>query len=456
MKWFIMLRTGHEGPYSLDALVKRKIALEMKVWAEGLSAPVTLAVAVENSRKIIEQLVPVITAVESEKEEDEIPPFLNPAPEEDFPPPIPGPEYERESEASFVPNGPISTLKIRHGLALVVLLIVGFSLKEWVKTQEKFSISRATGMSPELFQKIVDDFKFDGWNKRIFFKEYVPSDMSNIWLVTSSFQNCQVDALFTSFKGKLLAVGDERVTFRASTQLKNHIAEFSKFEFTTGNKIIPGLYEMDLKATNCAWDSMPAKWGNFFAGPDQAYITRMKVVLYHKGNVEFNTILDKLIKKKMQLEIKNQNQEELFWQDLQQKFQTLIAISLQIEQLLLELSETSPEEFNKNLKLTVDKFTKNHGRFLTEFVVGNEKYFQELENSELSNMSHKRKYEKLIRIDSKNIGLESMKIIEQLQSWKKPNQQDLKRMDTKVKKAFETLKSTLNHRIIQLTEDRAN
>ncbi|MBA2405368.1 MAG: hypothetical protein H0V66_11400, partial [Bdellovibrionales bacterium] len=85
-----MLRTGHEGPYSLDALVKRKIAPEMKVWAEGLSTPVTLAVAVENSRKIIEPVIPLSVV---EPEEDEITPSLNITPEDDLPPPIPEPEY---------------------------------------------------------------------------------------------------------------------------------------------------------------------------------------------------------------------------------------------------------------------------------------------------------------------------------------------------------------------------
>ena len=71
-----MLRTGHEGPYSLESLIQRKIAPEMKVWAEGLSAPVTLKVAVENSCKIIQVV----------SEEDEIPPL----------PPLPQKEKEEE------------------------------------------------------------------------------------------------------------------------------------------------------------------------------------------------------------------------------------------------------------------------------------------------------------------------------------------------------------------------
>jgi hypothetical protein len=108
----------------------------------------------------------------------------------------------------------------------------------------------------------------------------------------------------------------------------------------------------------------------------------------------------------------------------------------------------------KNLKVAVDKYTQKFGSTLTEFVVQNEKYFQELKKSEISSLSQKRNYEDLVRLTSKNIGFESMKIIEQLQSWKKPNQNDLSKMEIKVKHQFEALKKGLNQRLIQITEDR--
>lgn len=446
VKWFIMLPTGHEGPYSLDALLRRKTSPEMKIWAEGLPLAVPLKVAVQNSQKLL------IEVQESVTEEDEIPPLPDLSEQEESVPPVPVETYDEKVVADI----PIleQGLKKKLGLIIGVLLILGFGLKEWVKSQEHFSIHRPTGMNPELFQKITSDFKFEAWNKKIFFKEYVPADMSHIWMVTSSFQTCQVEAQFSSVNGKLLAVKDEKIVFKTSAKLSNHITEFSKFDFISGNKIVPGLYEMDLKATACSWDGMGAKLGNWFKAPDPEYITRMKIVLYHKGNVEFNSILDKLIRKKMAFEIKNQNQEELFWLDVQQKLQTLLAISLQIEQVLLEFVEKSPEGFSLNLKQTVDKYTRDFGRFLTEFVVANEKYFQEMEKSEIAHINKKRDYEKIIRLTSKNIGLESMKIIEQLQSWKKPTKKDLGRMETKIKKQFEVLKEGLNQRIIQLTEDR--
>lgn len=440
VKWFIMLPTGHEGPYSLLSLIKRKISPEVKIWAEGLPSSVAFKLAIQNSEEVIKPV----------SEADEIPPI--PVMDEENEEVPKSEEVEKNGENKVSDSS--FQLKKKIVIFLGLMLLIGFGIKEWVKTQEIFSLSRANGMDPGLFQKISSDFRFEGWDKKIFFKEYVPADMSRIWMVTSSYQTCKVSASFSSVTGKLLSLTDEKISFTSSTRLTSHLAEFSDFNFSSGTKIIPGLYEMDLKASNCNWDGIAAKLGNLFKSPDSDYVTRMKVVLYHKGNAEFVSILNNLLNKKLKLELKNQNQEELFWQDLQQKLQTLLAITLQIEQLLLEFVESPPKNFKNNLKNTVDKYTRNYGHFLTEFVVANEKYFQELEKTDISGLSKKRLYEKTIRITSTNIGLESMKLIEQLQSWKNPNKKDLTQMEAKIKKQFELLKESLNHRIIQMTEDR--
>lgn len=437
-----MLPTGHEGPYSIEALMKRKTSAETKIWAEGLTQALPFKVVLEKSYG---PPVSIHPEPPSEPEQDELPPPLPPLPLEDGPP---------ADAAAITPEVAVSSGKKIAVVVVATLLLVGFGIREWVKSKEHFSIKRASRMSPELFEKINQDFKFEGWNKRIFFKEYVPADMSHLWLVTSSYQNCKIEANFNSLNGKLLSPEEEKVSFKSTTQLSHHIAEFSQFEFSSGSKIIPGLYEMDLKATDCTWDGVTSRLANWFKAPDETYVTRMKVVLYHKGSVEFNTILDKLIRKKMELEIKNQNQEDLFWQDLQQKLQTLLAVSLQIEQLFLDFTETIPKNHPASLKHLVDKYTSNYGRFLTEFVVQNEKYFLELGQSELSNLSQKRTYETMVRLTSKNIGFESMKIIEELQAKKRPSKKEFNEINEKVRKKFELLKDVINRKIIQLTEDR--
>ena len=441
-RWFIMLPMGHEGPYSLNSLESRKSSPDTKVWAEGLNGPILLKLAIEKSAMI--KVFKVIEEV----------PALPPLPVEEDVPPLPIEDLGEQPDSLIVTHP--NNLKKSLGLVIGVLLVIALGLKEWVSTQEQFSFQRAKGMNPELFQKISSEFKFEGWEKKIFFKEYVASDLSHIWLVTSGFQKCQVQASFTSLKDKLIATDDVKISFKSSATLDGHVAEFSQFEFVSGSKIIPGMYEMDLEASQCSWDGLAASLGNFFRSPEEKYVTRMKVVLFHQGSAEFNLLLAKLVQKKMDMVLKNQNQEELFWQDLQQKFQTLLAITLQIEQLLLDFTETSVFDFSKNLKIMVDNYTRNYGRFLTDFVVANEKYFLELEKSELLNMSIKRPYEGVVKLTSKEIGLESMKIIEELQRTKKPSKEILRNISLKARKRFELIKNGVNKKILQISEDRIN
>jgi hypothetical protein len=44
----------------------------------------------------------------------------------------------------------------------------------------------------------MESLQFQGWDRPIFFKEFVPIDLSHIWLVTSSYQHCKVEAQFSS------------------------------------------------------------------------------------------------------------------------------------------------------------------------------------------------------------------------------------------------------------------
>lgn len=441
MKWFILLPTGHEGPYSLSKLEllvnQKKIAIDVKIWAEGLGEPVRLKEALSPPEIVQEEIIP----------------DLPPLPIEEDVPPIP---FLEETEEIEIPPTPPAkkniTLRVWSFIFISVVLMLFFAFGNVLQNLETITISRLPKMTMELHERILKENTFDSWDKKIFFKEYLPDDHSHIWLVTSSFQECSVEATFQSLKGKLLSMEDESVAFKTSGALKNHVVEFSSFEFTSGSKIIPGMYEMDVKATNCEWDGFVPMLMNKFKGPDSDYLARTKVVLFSKGAVEFNTILDKLIQKKMAIELKAHSQEELFWQNLQQKFETLQAVTLQIEQLLLDYLENEPKQFKTNLRPMVDLYTKQFGSFLTTFIVENEKYFQELKEG----ASRQRNYELMVKLTTKRIGLESMKFIEEFQSIKKtPSKKDLLAYSSRVKSVFSSVKNDISQKIIQISEDRS-
>lgn len=479
VRWFILLPTGHEGPYDLLSIMRScqqgKIGREVQVWAEGLKQPVTLDQALlysESSSAFAPPPVPssqaepkkemTATAQENTElanahelaerlsEEAEIPPL----PSEGVPvnPVVSGSGPEDKVLAPGTPVRKKSGFPyLLSGILLTGLLFTLF-IFQWIKGQENFEIRRYPKMSVEVHHRIQKEFPFKGWGERIFFREYVPADLSHVWLVTAGHQKCEVDASFQSIKGKMISVRDENVAFSTKGILANHVVEFSALDFRSGNKIVPGMYELDVKAAHCEWGSMAAKVANLFNPVEKEYMARMKVILYPKGPLEYNIALTNLLKKKEEEELKEKGKEQIFWQDLQQKFQTLLAISLQIEQHLLDLLESDPKVFRQKLVPAVDTYTRKFGNFLTNFVVANESYFNQL--GDLKESSKKRKYEVMVNSTFKRIGHESMKLIEDLQKIKKPTKAEMSNFQMRLKKTFSRLKEDINQKIILISEDR--
>lgn len=443
IKWFIMLPTGHEGPYSFEAIKQRtkqgKISPEVNVWAEGLTRAIAF-------RDLVRQ---VDGEIEIQNIDEDLPPPLPPTPEEE----IPALPLEPEDTPQ------VSLPKKRYTWVLIplTLMIVGFFGYQWFKDQEKITLNRPERLPLEQFRKIGAALEFQGWDKTIFFKEFVSRDLSRIWLATNSFQTCDVSATFTSENDKLLVLEDPTpVSFKTSGTLKNHLVEFSQFEFLAGNKIIPGLYKMDVHAKNCAWDSLRAKVGNLFRAPETEYKANVNVILFADGAEEFHRVLDSLLKKKAQVALEVEGQKDLFWLDLQQKYQTLLAISLQIEQFFLDFLEGPLGDFQGKLKPMVDGYTRKYGSLLTNFVVSNETYFKELSRSDLQGIALSKNYEEGIRMTSKEVGGTAMKFIERLQKIKSaPKPAEAEALKNELTGSFSGIKGIINQRLIEVTEDRS-
>jgi hypothetical protein len=439
-RWFILLPNGHEGPYSFNNLVhlrqNKKITEDVSVWAEGLPGPLSLRLAFDyqHRSKYVEQEEFVT---------------LPPVPQDEDIPPIPV-AIEESTDIQKEEKPQENTFRIP--VWLPVVLIGGglffFSMTFLAKTNEKFNVRRLPKMTVELHKRILQENTFDGWGKPPFFKEYLPHDHSHIWLVTSSYHQCDIETTFTSLKDKLLTMKDEKVSFRSHGQLNGHVAELASFEFTSGSRLIPGLYEMDVKAINCEWEGLIPEFMNAFQGPDKEYLARTKVVLFSQGPGEFQKTLEGLLKKKFEMAEFEKNTDFQFWQDLQQKFQTLEAISLQIEQHFLDFLDQNPAGFKKNLNSMVDNYTTKFGSFLTTFVVQNEKNLGEKGDSE------KRNYELMVRLTSKKVGLESMQFIEEFQKLKAPTEKELLVISDRVKKAFSGIKKDIRQKLSQVSEDQ--
>lgn len=455
VRWFLILPTGHEGPYSqfdLENLFSnKKLGLDVKVWAEGLSSPIPLK---ELFLKSLDQ---------EETIEDELPPPLPDLPNipteakntQELPPSVPEAEGEDKS-MSLTETQPIKPKRrLTFLFPLILVILIAISLREWIRSSEVVTIQRYPRMSMELHRRIEESVKFDGWNREIFFKEFTPPDLSQIWLVNAGFQHCQVEAEFRSISGKLITPEEMGVTFTTQGELKNHVVVFDEFKFSQGAKIIPGMYEMSIKASRCDWDGILPTLANRFRAPMKSYEAKTNVILYGQGPEEFQKVLAEITQKKYEAELRDTRMKDQFWDDLQQKLQTLLAISLQIEQSFVDLTDGNPTTFSKRLAPMVQEYTKKFGQFLTNFVTANEEYFGKIKKTKYRELALRKDYEEMVRLLAKDTGLISMKLIEDFQKMKNPTKAQLIQKKKSLIADFSDLKERINRRIIEVTEDRS-
>jgi hypothetical protein len=104
----------------------------------------------------------------------------------------------------------------------------------------------------------------------------------------------------------------------------------------------------------------------------------------------------------------------------------------------------------------VNEYTKKYGPQLTNLVVDLESVFAAAANDPaLKPIMAQKDYEGIFRMASKQVGLESMKVIEKLQAMKKPTTKDLKELRPQVLKSFEQVKARIETLLLGVTEDRS-
>ncbi len=447
VRWFLILPTGHEGPYSQNDLENlfssNKLGLDVKVWAEGLESPVPLKElflkSMDEEEGIEDELPPPLPELPTEEEENQ----------NDFVPPS-LPETETQEERPIRPKRRLTFL-----FPLLLVFLFAFGIREWIRSSEEVKIQRYPRMSMELHQRIQENVKFDRWDREIFFKEFTPPDLSQIWLVNAGFQHCQVEGSFNSISGKLLSSEEMGVAFTTKGELKNHVVVFDEFKFSQGSKIIPGMYEMSVKAYRCDWDGILPTLANRFRAPQKTYEAKTTVILYGEGPEAFQKVLAEVTQKKYEADLREKRIKDQFWDDLQQKLQTLLAISLQIEQTFVDFIDGNPATFSRRLEPMIQDYTTKFGQFLTNIVTANEEYFSKIKRSELRELALRKDYEEMVRLLAKDTGFISMRFIEDLQKTKKPNKALLAQKKKALLQDFAKLKERINQRIIEVTEDRS-
>jgi hypothetical protein len=445
-QWFLLLPDGHEGPYSIEQLeqkVKEGLSLDCKIWKQDSSDSIILK----------DLLYPL-------PDEEIEPPELPPLPLEDEEELLPDLPIEAEilSEDKVSAVSPKSKLSgyLLWGLLAVTLVISGFlGLKDVLGLPGNVSWSRPQKMGMDTYQALSEKVVLNDWDQKLFFYEATAPDYSRFWLVSPQFYNCDIEAQFTAEEEDLITITEKKISFRSKSKLIDHVAEFDKLEFDVGGKLIPGFYKMNLVATNCEWATMRSKISNLFRKAPAKVELTYRVGITSQGTEALSQALKKLAEDKIQYEKQKKLLADQFWQEVQQKYQTLLGTSLQIEQHFLDFVN-SKDDWKGSLRLMIDTYTRKFGSLLTSFVISNEEDFKKLRAKQVKDLSVKTAHEEKLRSTAKGMGHKSMTLIEE---WQKLNPKTARSNRSKMKKkvtdTFSLIKKDIEQKLIDVTEEQA-
>jgi len=145
IRWFILIPTGHEGPYSFNQLLSKNIHSQTKIWAEGLPGPLTFTKA-QDALELAE--MPQIPVEEFEPS----------SPPEELPPPIP----KLEQGESTGKTQDIETFRWKKEVVVAFSLVILFLGYHFFQSQKVVKIDRSSKMSPKLHKKIQEEMSFNG------------------------------------------------------------------------------------------------------------------------------------------------------------------------------------------------------------------------------------------------------------------------------------------------------
>ena len=435
-QWFLLLPDGHEGPYSLEQLEQKvksgDISPDCKVWKEGG----------QDSYFIHEVMGGNL----------ELPPMPV---GDDLPPELP---FESISEESVPVNiemtPPRNWIPVIAGVSF--LLLIFFVSRNFMLSSGPVEWSRPQKMDMNSYQSISQKLIYESADQPLFLYEATAADYSKIWLITAQFYTCDIEAQFTSVPDEVLSFDIKEVSFSSTGKIQKHVLELDKFRFEKGSKIIPGFYRMNLTAQNCMWEGMRARISNLTDSIPEKIELSYRIAIFPLGAAALTDSLQQLAKEKYQREQQKKLVADQFWQDVQQKYQTLLAVSLQMEQLFVDFLESN-KSWKAEFPKMVEKYTKIYGALLTNFVISNEDDFKKLRAQQVQNISVKTAYESRIKTSATQMGHKAMEIIEAWQNSKPVSsisgRESLKK---NVNKTFKSIKEDLNQKLIDVTEEQAS
>lgn len=373
MDWFIIKENEHLGPFELETLHRLyaggDILDESLIWKEGMNSPsaygeLFLSDPPNEPDDELPPALPLDAAMAFKSEEivyaDE---QLS---EEALP----------ESSVDFTSTPRSKKYVLSAALTLLGVLVVA-ATAVFIFSGALMDFSRPAGMSLKDYERLTKNAQtFDG---QPHFAFALASDRSQLWVSVNSFLAGPVYIKLKSIPGMTLA-GKESVILESSSQLKNQLATFDKFEFDSGSRLIDGYYAVEvltpvelsypLLRKDILWslNAFPADGEKQFRYYEEVLISSME-------KEKFERLLE-------EQRNRNTSNQRRFEDELKQKYETLAAMIVMIRESFAELLLSEDSEPRAALKRFEQQYQEKYGRYFTDFVLQNDNEYEQLVNAD--------------------------------------------------------------------------
>lgn len=409
-EWFILKKNSHLGPFSKEDLFNmfdsNEIGESDRIWKEGWGKSKTYFEArddrysdqweipplptlpIEESTKKVESVTPEVSKSEDRKKRNRH-------------------RYSRkQSKVKFSLNNYKMIFKpeikkphqiIIAGAALLVVVFLFGTYQ--IKNPNVFG--RPAHMST-LGYKVLKGTAIK--KAPLMAKASLSSDKKILWFALNTPLEGDVIVSLKSRPGKTFG---EATSVQAKGFLKERLLTITKFQFDKGTKLIDGIYDVQIISSekmDLAW------WGRFVGQKTQSFEYRNDLVISSYSEQVFYKQLEKLLKRKRQ-------NSKRFWEELIQKYRTVMMITSQIKDGFQSIFESPFEEWQKKTNIFEMDYKTKYGIFFTEFVKANESSYNTIMKKNFENVTDVlSSYNHLSNLATQ-IGEHSMFALEKLQAF---------------------------------------
>ncbi len=391
--WYLVRDGAHEGPFSLEELEVRQFREpqldDVDVWARGWPA----AVKLQELRQAYLSAQAAELALKAQ------------------------PEYAVAAEPSAEVLPPARGDRRAWLLAGVAALVLLTLASLWTLPQTP-ELVRPDSVSLELFRSLRDAYA-ELPAGELLPRVVVSRDYSHLSFLDKVDQQCSYELRATSTAADNLGTAEQHFEGRA-LGAKGWVV-FERLSFSAGEKLHPGFYQFELVRRDCQASGVRALW----AAPLARREYRFRAPLYAGEPRELEQALDAATRERRKAQRAVYVRTRRAWRDIEEKYRTMIALTLQVETVFAELLERR-YPWPERLQRVVDAYTLRFGGLLTNFVVQNDEDFTQLAVEDLKLKVELMAQQSGINTAAKKVGHLSMSFIEKLQRDKKvPQRVDL-------------------------------